>query len=153
MTMWYDILIQEPYFSYINSDPDFKADAEDVDSLFSQYCRIVDGIWLGNLVRHVLEKTVPVSEVTSEEDESKGYLCFVQSDEEDICIFEIAKSIREIKSPGWYEIDTEILSPAQIAFLIIYPFASRMGGSFEVEFAMRGDLKKYVNELKKKVST
>ena len=149
---WYDVLTQEPYFSYINSDPDFKADAEDVDSLFSQYCRIVDGIWLGNLVRHILEKTVPVSEVTSEEYESKGYLSYIEAEEKDSDFAEIAKSIREIKSP-WYEIDTEILSPAQIAFLIIYQFASRMGGSFEVEFAMRGDLKKYVNELKRKVST
>ena len=149
---WYDVLIQEPYFSYINSDPDFKADAEDVDSIFSRYFRIVDGIWLGNLVRHLLEKTMPVSEVTSNEDEIKGYLCFVQSDDEDSRIFEIVKSIRELNNPGWYQIDTEILSPEQIAFLIIYPFASRMGGSFEVEFAMRGDLKKYINELKKKVS-
>ena len=149
---WYDVLIQEPYFSYINSDPDFKADAEDVDSLFSQYCRIVDGIFAGNVVRHGLGRSMPVSEVTSEEYESKGYVSFMQADDEDSNFYEIAKSIREIKSPGWYQIDTEILSPEHIAFLIIYPFASRMGGSFEVEFAMRGDFKKYINELKKKVS-
>ena len=153
MTMWYDILIQEPYFTYINSDPDFKSDDEDKNSLFSQYRSIVYGIFIGEVLKHRIGKNIPISRAVSGEYEEKGCLSFLQSDGEDDDFAKIAASIRKMKIMGWYQIDTEILSPEQIAFLIIYPFASRMGsGSFEVEFSVRGDLKKYINELKKKVT-
>lgn len=44
------------------------------------------------------------------------------------------------------------LSPQQLASKIIYPFCSRMDGSFEDEFAQSGELKTYLLALKEKIN-
>ena len=49
-----------------------------------------------------------------------------------------------------YELDPMSLSADQLAILILYPFWSRMGGSFETTFLDNGRLKKYLLALKKK---
>lgn len=51
-----------------------------------------------------------------------------------------------------YKSDPMSLSADKIAVLIIYPFWSRMGGSFETTFLDDGRLKKYLLALKKKHS-
>ena len=61
------------------------------------------------------------------------------------------KSI-EIEGKSQYEVDISILNDNQIAVLIMYPFWSRMGGSFEKEFLDDGRLKKYLSALYKKAN-
>ena len=52
-----------------------------------------------------------------------------------------------------YDLDTELLSAEQCALLIMYPFWSRMDGSFEEHFYNSGRLKKYLCALKNKCDT
>ena len=52
-----------------------------------------------------------------------------------------------------YAVDTELLTAEQCALLIMYPFWSRMGGSFEEHFYNSGRLKKYLCALKNKCDT
>ena len=49
-----------------------------------------------------------------------------------------------------YQVDISTLNDNQIVVLIMYPFWSRMGGSFEKEFLDDGRLKKYLSKLYKK---
>lgn len=62
----------------------------------------------------------------------------------------IWQTIPKGKNKGHYETDPELLTAEQIAVLIMYPFWSRMGGSFETTFLDNGRLKKYLLALKKK---
>lgn len=62
----------------------------------------------------------------------------------------IWKTIPNGKNGGHYEMEPELLTAEQIAVLIMYPFWSRMGGSFETTFLDDGRLKKYLLALKKK---
>ena len=62
----------------------------------------------------------------------------------------ILQSVPKGENRGRYEIAPEHLSAEQIAVLIMYPFWSRMGGSFETNFLDDGRLKKYLLALKKK---
>ena len=59
-----------------------------------------------------------------------------------------------IKNEGQshYRVDVSTLNDNQIAVLIMYPFWSRMGGSFEKEFLDDGRLKKYLSALYKKAN-
>ena len=52
-----------------------------------------------------------------------------------------------------YAVDTELLTAEQCALLIMYPFWSRMDGSFEEHFYNSGRLKKYICALKDKCDT
>ena len=62
----------------------------------------------------------------------------------------IWQSVPNGENRGRYEIEPEHLSAEQIAVLIMYPFWSRMGGSFETTFLDDGRLRKYLLALKKK---
>ena len=64
----------------------------------------------------------------------------------------IWQSVPNGENRGRYEIEPENLSAEQIAVLIMYPFWSRMGGSFEKEFLDDGRLKKYLSALHKKAN-
>ena len=62
----------------------------------------------------------------------------------------IWQTIPKGENRGHYEALPESLTAEQIAVLIMYPFWSRMGGSFETTFLDDGRLKKYLLALKKK---
>lgn len=62
----------------------------------------------------------------------------------------IWQTIPKGENRGHYETSPELLTAEQIAVLIMYPFWSRMGGSFETTFLDDGRLKKYLLALKKK---
>ncbi|MBE6046130.1 MAG: hypothetical protein E7221_05445 [Clostridiales bacterium] len=62
----------------------------------------------------------------------------------------IAQKLRDEHPDEWrYEIAPEELQTEEVLFLIVYPFWSRMGGSFENRFALDGRLGKYLRILKK----
>jgi hypothetical protein len=68
--------------------------------------------------------------------------------EEDRAFTAIWQTIPRVENMGHYCLRPEYLSCEQIAVLIMYPFWSRMGGTFEINFLDRGDLKYYLLGLK-----
>lgn len=66
---------------------------------------------------------------------------------------ECAEKLRLLSgTEGWYSIEPDQLSVDDVAVLVLYPFWSRMGGSFEEQFALDGRLGKYLRILKEKTS-
>ena len=59
-------------------------------------------------------------------------------------------SIPTDQNTSCYDVDLEKLDAEQCAVLLMYPFFSRMGGSFEISFQEDGRLKKYLLALKEK---
>ncbi len=57
----------------------------------------------------------------------------------------------EQQAESWWDIDPETLTANELLFLICYPFFHRWGGSFEVRFALSGDLGKYLSLYRKKL--
>ena len=65
------------------------------------------------------------------------------------CVNELHEIERETGKNG-YSIEAEKLTLKCAVFLLLYPFWSRMDGSFEKDFALDGRLGKYLRILKEK---
>ena len=59
--------------------------------------------------------------------------------------------MNEQQAECWWDLDPEMLSANELLFLTCYPFFDRWGGSFEVRFALSGDLGKYLSLYRKKL--
>ena len=154
--MWYEILIKNEFADYfINSDP-FTQDTVEkqrATEMLEEYSKIIDGVsyawdfydtpYLDRLRRALKNSDQLIA------------TCF------DFCCSQIhlskAKSLPEIwhsisTTPGAskYSIDLSQLNAEQCAILIMYPFWSRMGNSFEKDFQESGRLKLYLTALKNK---
>ena len=58
---------------------------------------------------------------------------------------------QEQQAKSWWNIDPDTLTANELLFLICYPFFRRWGGSFEVRFALSGDLGKCLSLYRKKL--
>ena len=130
---WYELLLQS-HADYICSD---VFDVEDLR--FREYAEYIRDLVAANVIagmprekqEHVLTHSAP--------DRATNYRAFLSGCDEKPVDF--GKLLREGQLP------IEQLSPQQLAAKIIYPFCSRMGGSFEVEFAKTGQLKEHLLAL------
>ena len=52
---------------------------------------------------------------------------------------------------SFWDLDTKTLSANELLFLVCYPFFDRWGGSWEVRYALSGNLGKYLTLYKRKL--
>ena len=147
--MWYKILIENEFADYfINSDPCPQSDAENqkAEEMLQGYAEIVEGVILAITFYDSPKKSEIYKSLAQYSLHSAKAIEFClghASAFESISIGEIFRSID-------HNMDIELLSAEQCAVKIIYPFLSRMGGSFEKEFYASGSLKKCLMILKDK---
>lgn len=65
----------------------------------------------------------------------------------------LSRKQKERQAGSWWDIAPETLSANELLFLICYPFFDRWGGSWEVRFALSGDLGKYLSLYKRKLQS
>lgn len=127
--------------------------------MFLQYRRIISGITFAWNCNTYLNMGLQV-DINKEKERMKkapadisyGFFCCVNGGmEKGVKLADYWQSIIYDPNKSRYSVDVELLSCEQIAILIIYPFWSRMGGSFETRFLDDGRLLKYMKALKKKV--
>ena len=161
--MWYEILTQNEFADYfINSDP-LAQDAEGkqkADEMLEGLSKIVRGVteaW------NCYYRPASKDQIWVYRDGFK-YYSQIALNAFDFCFSQIrlskAKSLPEMwhsipDTPGEskYSVDLSKLTAEQCAILIIYPFWSRMGGSFKKDFQESGELKKWLIALKNKSLT
>lgn len=151
---WYDLLITDEFIDYFSKDNntyyvDFKNKWEYVPQpLFKKFADTVTGI------TYAFERFKDSSELLSiEEKEPDIYNAYINCKQlmpPIITLADIWQSIEVKENGSPYQVDVKHLNPEQIAVLILYPFWSRMDGSWEIDFLDSGSLKKYLLELKEK---
>lgn len=155
---WYEILIKKEFVDYFsNEENNFYKVIDDKiikDTMFQNFSDVVNGITMAN--NHM---QCSCADRYSEEHNllripPHMYLGFrlaydgllrEQKTFKKILNLQIGSSITSL-----YKLDPMSLSADKIAILILYPFWSRMGGSFETTFLDDGRLRKYLLALKKK---
>ena len=150
--MWYEILVKNQVADYfINGEP---ANEETAAQMRKEYADIVYGVTTAwTLCKDQKDDTVQEQIARLGEsaytafDFCRSHMPFSAANS----LSQILQSIRTQFHERFYDIDLSLLNEEQCAVLIMYPFWSRMGGSFEEEFLTRGDFKKYLCALKSKL--
>lgn len=146
---WYEILIEDEFINFF-TDPNMQlyvsADKKVPHYLFDKFREIVHGMTtacsFGESGRAMFEKSADRNPIMV-----RAFNHYLETCPDGQNRFtNIWRTMED-----HYEQDPETLSVEQIAVLILYPFWSRMGGSFEEEFAEDGRLGKYLLALQKKV--
>lgn len=140
--MWYELLLQEPYFSYICSE-DFRADSP----LFRAFRdRVVDGITMGNLILQLGGEDFRKRALDSLKDADSAPVCreYIRLTEGRAVDFgTLLRKGQAFHQPHQYE----KMPAEELAVRILYPFWSRVGGSFETAFAESGELRRLLTHL------
>ncbi len=152
--MWYDMLIQDEFIEYFSNDNNvfytIENDKEILAPTFLRFSNIINGIvtaWTFNDLP--IEKLEPICEYDKEA-LSSLYFCRKQIENEKRSLPSIWHSIPCDPIYSRYNVNIDKLNAEQCAVLLIYPFLSRMDGSFELQFQQDGRLKKYLLALKEK---
>ena len=154
--MWYEILVENEFADYfINNNP-FSEDAAEkqkADEMLNGYSEIVYGVTTAwgfhddikkEKVRQSLVMLIPNAV------RSFDFCCSQIHLSRAKFLHEIWHSISTNANESKYCVDLSQLTAEQCAVLIMYPFFSRMGSSFEKEFQENGNLKKYLLALRSK---
>ena len=152
--MWYKIFVENEFAEYFMNNDSWQNsnDEETLDKMLSQYSEIVYAVaytW----VCKSLSIDVPVKALENARNCQIAFeYCYPHiRDSKVMQLSDIWNSIPHQNNESRYSVDVSLLSAEQCAVLIMYPFFSRMGGSFEKEFAKRGDMRKYLLALKEKI--
>ena len=149
---WYEVLIRDEFIDYFSNEKNtfYKVidGREILEPQFDKFKEIIIGIThaagFSEVPFFIFEHMI----------EANMYLGYSYWTHYKILregsLSKIWKTIPNGKNGGHYEMEPELLTAEQIAVLIMYPFWSRMGGSFETTFLDDGRLKKYLLALKKK---
>ena len=153
--MWYDILIDNEFVEYFSNESNtfttIKNGEKVLAPTFARFANIVAGVtyaWdfadIPNVILDHLKENEP--------DVFCGYVFCKenQASPDEMYLSKIWNSIPNSENESRYDVDLENLNAEQCAVLLMYPFFSRMGGSFEISFQEDGRLKKYLLALKKK---
>ena len=126
---WCSLLLKEPYFSYICSDA-FRADSQ----LFSGYANnVISAISYG----HIIAGMEPGKQTKALESLQGLPKYDVAVEFLSLCEF------KPVAFPKYCISDNyDSMTAEELSVNIMYPFWSRMGGSFETDFAKNGSLKK-----------
>ena len=141
---WYDLLITNEFMDYFCNDGNvyYNATAENCgyipEPLFKKFIDTVNGI--------TLALTQPGFSLIKDSVLFNVYMTCQTVVPHGISLSDIFHSIL----PSPYQADIKHLNAEQIATLILYPFWSRMGGSYEIDFLNSGRLRQYLLELKKR---
>jgi len=148
---WYEILIQDKFVDFFkphNMEVFRTTNGKGIfHPVFEEFRGIVLGMTSACSVGDWNRKEIGESLARSNPHEAVGYNHFL-----DTCPGgqgRFAEVWQTIQDP--YETDVESLSAEQVAVLILYPFWSRIGGNFEIEFAQDGRLGMYLRTLKKQI--
>ena len=158
--MWYEILTENEFADYfINSDPlaQDTVEKQNEDKALDGLRKIVRGV-TGAWNCYYRPTVKDFKEVYRD---GLKYYSQIAVNAFDFCFSQIhlskAKSLPEIwhsipniPDESKYSVDLSQLTAEQCAILIIYPFWSRMGGSFEKDFQESGELRKWLIALKNK---
>ena len=154
--MWHKIFIEDKFINYFDNESNIftvtKNDRKVLAPTFSEFADIVNGVTLAWTM-----PWLPISEIEKMASENPGILrgftfCTEnKSSQNDRYLPELWCAIPVGQNESPYDVDTESLNAEQCAVLLMYPFWSRMGGSFEISFQEDGLLKKYLLALKKKI--
>ena len=153
---WYEPLIEKEFLDYFsNQENNFYkvADGKIIkDAMFKNFSDVVEGATMAqNCVSYdSFDRyshdgfNMPPYMYSGYRTAYEGFL------REQKTFKEILQLKRGSSITSLYKLDPMTLSADKIAVLIMYPFWSRMGGSFETTFLDDGRLKKYILALKKK---
>lgn len=146
---WYAIFLQDKFLNYF-TDPNTIFEIEEIGRtrlapVFQEFAELVEGVTWGSSFG---------SKIFDRADSAMGnspvvlmaYHHFMQTcpvDQQHITT--VWNTMHD-----HYQLDPKKLCAEQIAVLIMYPFWSRMDGSFEVAFAKDGRLGKYLQILHEK---
>ena len=153
---WYEILIDDEFVDYFSNDDNIFFVLENGNRVlaptFSRYMDIVIGVIYAWTLPWVSVSKAAES-MTKNPDIFRGFAFCREHQEfqDETHLSKLWNSIPVKTYESRYDIDIEALSAEQCAVLIIYPFCTRMGGSFEQPFQEDGRLKKYLLALKEKV--
>ena len=142
--MWYELLLKEPYCSYLCSE-EFRVDSP----LFRAFRdRVVDGIVMGNLIFRMggedFQKRALSSLANADlASVSREYIRLAEGRSVDFGT--LLRRGQAFHQPHQYE----KMPPEELAVRILYPFLSRMGGSFADAFAESGELRALLCQLQK----
>ncbi|MBQ8605757.1 MAG: hypothetical protein IJ408_03390 [Clostridia bacterium] len=149
---WYEILVSDEFFDYFCDESNvFVIDVNGKQQrapMFERYCYLVSGVVKGYAFS-LFDVAVEPSYDVMDPDFRTGFVAcknLVRGKKRSVPDF--YSSAREKLSEG---VDLQDLTAEEIAALIIYPFCSRMGGSFEIDFWRSGNLKRHLIALKRKV--
>ena len=153
--MWYKILIEDEFINYFSDESNTFTISENGQTvlapIFARFADIVRGVtdaWtlsnIPNVNINPLRKICP--------DVFRGYVFCKENQgaQDEMYLTKIWQSIPIDQNQSHYDVDLDKLNAEQCAVLLMYPFYSRMGGSFEISFQEDGRLKKYLLALKKK---
>ncbi|MBQ2704995.1 MAG: hypothetical protein IJF58_05550 [Clostridia bacterium] len=152
---WYHLLITDEFIDYFCNGSniyytDFKNKWEYIPQpLFKKFIDTVTGITYA-FARCGNSSELFLSTKEKEPDIYNAYINCKKTMPPVITLADIWQSIKVNKNCSPYQVDVKYLSAEQIAVLILYPFWSRMGGSWEIDFLDSGRLKQYLIELKEK---
>ncbi len=146
---WFSPLITKKYVNYFADENTLYYEEDGgkrkYDEMFLQFKKTVDSLFLAEIAAPI---PCHWTEIFKNEDEFtyKTIEMFFR-DKRRIVFSEIFKSINE----SLWTVNVQTLSCDQLAVGILYPFTSRMGGSFEDDFAAKGRLRTFVMTLDAKV--
>ena len=153
--MWYNILIEDEFIDYFSDESNTFTITENGQTvlapIFARFADIVRGVtdaWtlsnIPNVNINPLRENYP--------DAFRGYVFCKenQTSPDERYLAKIWHSVPNSENESRYDVDLEKLNAEQCAVLLMYPFYSRMNGSFEISFQEDGRLKKYLLALKKK---
>ena len=147
--MWYDILVKNKYAEYfINSNG--TEDAEATAKMLRGLAGVVSGAttsWAFCDRRDADFVAVATEYMDADEKLAFEFCHSNLGSTSTTSLSDVWQSIPTEDDQSKYDVDIELLSVEQCAVLIMYPFWSRMGGSFEEQFAADGRLRKYLRAL------
>lgn len=151
--MWYEILISNEFAHYFMNGASCDDSDDTVIQMLKGYSDIVNGvIFAWSICKKEFDNANKINIENLEANFNKSFQ-FCSSNlhlSKAKCLLDIWESIATQFNEARYCVDVDLLSAEQCAILIIYPFCSRMGGSFEMDFYKSGELKKYLCALKSK---
>jgi hypothetical protein len=154
--MWYEILVENEFADYFINNNSFLQDAAEkrkADEMLNGYSEIIYGATIAwNFYDDIKKEQIRESLTNFSQNavRSFDFCCSQIHLSQAKFLHEIWHSISTNANESKYCVDISHLTSEQCAALIMYPFFSRMGGSFEKEFQESGGLKKYLLALKNK---
>ena len=153
--MWYDILIDNEFIEYFSNESNtftvVENDQKVLAPTFSRFAHIVLGLTYACTLPNVRQSAMDHLK-QNEPDIFRGYTFYNENrpSQDERYLTTIWQSIPTGQNKSCYDVALKKLNAEQCAVLLMYPFWSRMGGSFEISFQEDGRLKKYLLALKKK---
>ena len=153
--MWYKLLTDNEYAEYLmhEDDPENNTEKQEENALkmLDKLGDIVYGVTMAWSFRQDGSQPPPTSTLGMPRHMFEAYTNCIKilNNTTTASLPEILNSIPQGDRGSNTYLDT--LTPEQCAVDLMYPFWSRMGGSFEQEFRKNGELKRYLLALKNKL--